>query len=136
MGKEMRDEFVELKRRNFFGDIKENECVNCGEKAHDFHHIVPLVVGGTNKKSNVVALCTKSAGNKCIPHGKLVSLGLEEAKKNGKQLGRPKMTTIFDIPIDVRRCFMDKRNNTHTAKITGISRPTIIRYRKIWDGKK
>lgn len=33
-------------------------CVNCGtDKEIEFHHIVPLAYGGTNRLSNIVALC-------------------------------------------------------------------------------
>lgn len=64
-----------------------------------------------------------------------VKSGIETARTKGVKLGRPQ-TTIDDIPNSVIRCFENNQNNTHTSKITGISRPTIIRYRKIWEQAK
>lgn len=64
-----------------------------------------------------------------------VKSGIATARTKGVKLGRPK-TTLADIPNSVIRCFENNQNNTHTSKITGISRPTIIRYKKIWEEAK
>lgn len=40
--------------------LKGSKCVNCGsEELVEYHHIVPLINGGTNNLSNIVPLCEK-----------------------------------------------------------------------------
>ena len=35
-----------------------NICINCGKKADELHHVVPLALGGNDIDSNKVWLCT------------------------------------------------------------------------------
>lgn len=62
----MRNKTKERKKANNPGfkntlvEIHGNRCVNCGsEDMIEFHHIVPIVLGGTNNYGNVVPLCWK-----------------------------------------------------------------------------
>lgn len=46
--------------RNKKNKIVNNLCEVCGkEKSYCMHHIFPLCKGGTNKKSNLIAICKK-----------------------------------------------------------------------------
>jgi hypothetical protein len=71
-------------------------CANCGNQAKHAHHIVPLSIGGTDKLSNLVALCEKCHSLihdlRFTNHSHLTKQGLKKAKENGKKLGglRPK----------------------------------------------
>lgn len=68
-----------------------NECANCGQTATQAHHVVPLVLGGFDKLSNLVALCEecheKVHGTKLRNHSELTKEGLKEAKNRGVKLG-------------------------------------------------
>lgn len=48
---------------NFREIVKEKcgcKCANCGsDEGIEYHHIVPLFLGGTDRLSNIVALCNK-----------------------------------------------------------------------------
>lgn len=56
---ELRDEWehstvLRIMVRNVCGSV----CYNCGETENiEYHHVVPLKLGGTNNTSNIVALC-------------------------------------------------------------------------------
>lgn len=54
---ELRNEYYTI-QRNLSQLKKYKKCANCGSVENiEIHHIVPLIVGGTNKRSNLVALC-------------------------------------------------------------------------------
>ena len=76
-------------RRNAFREKLKKElgerCCNCWSTEHiEYHHIVPVVYGGTKKLSNIAPLCV-SCHYKA--HSKTNSEGIENAKKN-KTVGR------------------------------------------------
>ena len=58
MNKDLR---VEFKTKQFQDMLKKalgTTCVNCGSNEHiHYHHIVPLINGGTNNLGNIVPLC-------------------------------------------------------------------------------
>lgn len=44
--------------RKIVKNVCGTECGNCGsDEGVEYHHVVPLKLGGTNKTSNIVALC-------------------------------------------------------------------------------
>ena len=60
----MREKSEERKKSNNPGfkkalvEVHGDRCVNCGSDENiEFHHIVPLAIGGTNNYGNVVPLC-------------------------------------------------------------------------------
>lgn len=56
--KKMRVEFSNQNFRNELNKKYLKICSNCGsDKEIEFHHIVPLINGGTNAISNIVPLC-------------------------------------------------------------------------------
>lgn len=78
----------ELKRR------LRKTCANCGcdskERLIEYHHIVPLIHGGTNKLSNIVPLCEdchiKAHGSKKV----------RKTQKGIKGAGRPRIVPPND----------------------------------------
>ena len=68
-----------------------NECANCSQTATQAHHVVPLVLGGFDKLSNLVALCEecheKVHGTKLRNHSELTKEGLRKTKERGVKLG-------------------------------------------------
>jgi len=70
----------------------EDKCQNCGNEGEHLHHIVPLVVGGTNNLSNLAVLCAechgKVHGNKRLLSKELQRKGIESALKKGVKFGR------------------------------------------------
>ncbi|MGL5328351.1 MAG: HNH endonuclease [Peptostreptococcaceae bacterium] len=80
--KELREEF---KKRTFRDNLKKvlgNECINCGSNKHiHYHHIVPLVGGGTNNIKNIVPLCEDC-------HGIVHDNKIYKALRKGKELAK------------------------------------------------
>ena len=113
------------------------ECCNCGSKNNlEYHHIVPIALGGLDDISNICCLC-----NQChhlIHHGSisninnsnLIKQGMQNAKEKGINIGRPR-TTIKDISNDLIMDIMEKINITTIAKKYNISRKTVYKYKNI-----
>ena len=56
--KKMRQEFAKDSFRKMLKDKLGDKCANCGSKdLVEYHHVVPLVHGGTNNLGNIVPLC-------------------------------------------------------------------------------
>ena len=54
----LRKEHNERVQSGFLKSVLGNTCVNCGATENiEYHHIVPICVGGTNKLSNIVPVC-------------------------------------------------------------------------------
>lgn len=63
---------VDATFRKMLGEKLGSVCVNCGStKGVEFHHIVPLKLGGSNSISNIVPLC--QICHKAVTHGGSVS---------------------------------------------------------------
>ena len=55
---ELRQEFAKDSFRQILKDKLGDKCANCGSKnLVEYHHVVPLVHGGTNNLGNIVPLC-------------------------------------------------------------------------------
>jgi response regulator of citrate/malate metabolism len=69
-------------------------------------------------------------------HSELIKLGMNNAKINGKQFGRPQ-TELKDIPTDIIKTYkllINKEiNKTEYARICNVSRPSLDKYLKILD---
>lgn len=73
-------------KRNLEKEI-ENKCANCGsEVSLEHHHIVPISIGGTNRKTNIVLLC-----HRCheLAHGSENIKDICKAKKTGRKKKEP-----------------------------------------------
>lgn len=72
------------------------QCCNCGSTQElEYHHVVPISLGGKNNNSNIVCLCYSChqkihyGENKHGLYSTVIKMGLDAAKKKGKKLGRP-----------------------------------------------
>lgn len=93
------------------------ECVNCGGLEYiQYHHIVPLVLGGTNNIKNIVPLC----GN-ChalihdlnnLRHKELQRQGIDVALAKGVKFGRPSI----EFPEKWEKIYNQWKNGEITAK--------------------
>ena len=55
---ELRKEFDGYSFRNMLDENLKQECANCGKtEMLEYHHVVPLALGGSNRISNIVCLC-------------------------------------------------------------------------------
>lgn len=90
---------MEATKRNsnhkYMSDVKEhagNVCVNCGTSENiEYHHIVPLLLGGQERLSNVVALCHKC--HLAAHHGRHIS-EYKSVKSNGRKPNVPDREAI------------------------------------------
>lgn len=57
---DLREEYNCLRDNGTLANMLGAVCVNCGEKDNiEYHHIVPLHLGGTNRMSNIVPMCNR-----------------------------------------------------------------------------
>lgn len=99
MDERLKQKRTEYNRPSFKNLLKENlgcECVNCGSTREiQYHHIVPLACGGTNKLSNIVPLC--QACHKAAHNGRHIT---DYAKSSPEHMGRPRGISYEDaVPI-------------------------------------
>lgn len=78
----------EYNRPSFKDILKDNlgdVCYNCGSQGDiEYHHIVPLRLGGTNKISNIVPLCYSC--HKAAHFGRDIAKHRKPAKKTGRPI--------------------------------------------------
>ena len=96
--KELRQEFAKDSFRKMLKDKLGNKCANCGSKdLVEYHHVVPLVHGGTNNLGNIVPLCHEchlKAHNK-HNHGD----AYKKAKEDGRVGRKHKMSYEECLPF-------------------------------------
>ena len=94
---ELRQEFAKDSFRKALKDKLGNKCANCGSKdLVEYHHVVPLVHGGTNNLGNIVPLCHEchlKAHNK-HNHGD----AYKKAKEDGRVGRKHKMSYEECLP--------------------------------------
>lgn len=111
---------------------KGNVCCNCGDNKNiEFHHIVPLSLGGKDILTNIVPLC-----NHCHSLIHKVNMGagalgpqsekFQKALKEGR-VGRPKIK-MSDNFLKIYNIWKEKNiTATEAAKCVGVSRATWYR---------
>lgn len=120
-------------------------CCNCGSAdSVEYHHIVPLSLGGHDVTTNKCCLCYKCHSlihfgkSKNISHSELTKRGLERAKNNGKRVGTQKGDTWQtkksilakkDI-LKYSKEFGGTLNDVECMRILGIARNTYYKYKK------
>ena len=132
MNKDLRFEFKQKQFQDMLKETLGTTCVNCGSNKHiHYHHIVPLINGGTNNLGNIVPLCEDCHG---LAHErasyKLLRAGKEKAKaKGGYQEGRPKKYTEKQIKHALSLLAINGGDKSYNevVEITGISKSTLIR---------
>ena len=104
---------VEARSYPFRRMLKETlgcKCGNCGsEEMVEYHHVVPLALGGTNSITNIVPLCYKC--HKAAHHGRHITSFADHSRSND---GRPPkcddetafkaLDLLADGQIGLRKC--------------------------------
>lgn len=116
--KRMRKEYTSPKLQ---GEIKKelgDTCVNCGSTRYiEYHHIVPIVYGGTNNLSNIVPLCADCHAK---AHHKANAEGIKKARREGR-CGRNKITTYENAKPHLKRYFDLEIGNKELHETIGFS---------------
>lgn len=119
-------------------------CCNCG-KTEDiqYHHIVPLALGGNDVISNMCCLCGECHSK--LHYGKVKSnisaatkAGIERARKRGSQIGNKPGTTfttkksIKSKAIILRNSieFYGHLNDAAVMELCELSRNTYYKYKR------
>ena len=95
-------------------------CVNCGRDneqiAVEYHHIVPLVLGGTNNLGNIVPLC-----NDChkLAHGARTIRKISHA--HGNVGGRPRFKPVDNYKEVLDRFIRGEIGKAECQKLVGIT---------------
>ena len=119
-----------------------NKCCNCGsEKDLEYHHIVPIALGGNDIISNLVCLCygchslIHHGDKKQINHSELIKSALRKSKK---RLGKAKKTLFVPNEVSNRYQQFIKGGFSKVAyaKMCNISRPTLDKYLKVMKCKE
>lgn len=88
---ELRLEFNRPLFKQLLRDNLGDKCVNCNSDYKvEYHHIVPLALGGTNRLSNIVPLCYQC--HKAAHNGRHMT----QYAKNSKNTGRPNKVSYED----------------------------------------
>lgn len=129
------------KEKNIIG----KKCCNCGkEEDLEYHHIVPLSMGGSNNLSNLCCLCYSCHSlihfgkKKNINHSEATKIGLQKAKEKDIKLGLKKGTKLITKKsveakqkiLELNYDFNGSLSNEDTYKKIGISRNTFYKYKK------
>lgn len=120
-------------------------CCNCGSTEDiQYHHIVPLALGGRDIISNMCCLCYDChqlihfGENKNINHSKATKVGQQMAYLNGKQIGNikgTKLTTKKSVIakeqiVKYSKDFNGTLNDVEVMKLIGIARNTYYKYKR------
>lgn len=121
------------------------QCCNCGSKEElEYHHVVPVSLGGKDINSNMVCLCypchQKIHYGESMHglHSTVIKMGLDVAKKKGKKLGRPSTGVPKEFIKEYKK-FQSGEYGSITvvqfAKLQGIAVSTFYKYVGIIKGK-
>lgn len=105
------------------------QCCNYGSKEElEYHHVVPISLGGNDINSNMACLCYPCHQkihydeSKHELHSTVIKMGLEAAKAKGKKLGRP----ATGVPKE----FVKEYNKLQSGQYGSI---TIVQFAKLRD---
>lgn len=122
--------------------VKGTICANCGLDCGQeiiFHHVIPLVIGGQDVITNIIPLCSTChdllhsvSKDNTISHSELIKKGMQQAREQGVQIGRPKLTQVPEWFItDVFPLYQQGITIMELSKKFFMSRTTIYRYLKM-----
>lgn len=105
--KSLRREFAKVKKALIGDEWK--KCCNCGsDESVEIHHVVPILVGGTNRISNLVPLCYKchviAHGGTARKYKRKDTLTGRPRKKYDKQLLDRAFDLYVKCEIGAREC--------------------------------
>jgi hypothetical protein len=116
-------------------------CCNCGStKELEYHHIVPVSLGGNDINSNMTCLCYPChqkihyGESKHGLHSTVIKMGLEVAKKRGKKLGRPATGVPKEFIKEYNKLQSGEYGSitiVQFAKLQGIAVSTFYKYTNI-----
>ena len=117
--KKLKKEFVTPSFRDKMTKEVGCKCYNCGVANSDsiieYHHVVPLVLGGTNSMSNIVALCRDCH---------LLAHGAKDVKKRnrepGRMGGRPRFKPREDYKKNLDMFIRGKIGKSECQKLVGM----------------
>lgn len=114
------------------------QCCNCGSTQElEYHHVVPISLGGKDSNSNIVCLCYPChqkihyGESKHGLHSTVIKMGLEAAKKNGKKLGRPSTGVPKEFIKEYNKFQSGEYGSISVvqfAKLQGIAVSTFYKY--------
>ena len=118
-----------MKRKAITDEIKDQvgrSCANCGATDDlQYHHIVPLALGGNDIVSNMVCLCARchwvihQGAEPTFDHGECVKAGIERAKARGSHVGNK--------PADYEHVMkIIARNSTHFNPMSKLAEREVI----------
>lgn len=114
-------------------------CCNCNSTDDlEYHHIMPISLGGSDTNKNIACMCGKChrllhgyKDDSYINHGELIKSGMANARDKGSVLGRPKVTSE-NIPSVFMKYYpkykQGEMNVTELSKLCDMSRTTIYKY--------
>lgn len=121
------------------------QCCNCGSTEElEYHHIVPISLGGKDINSNMACLCYPChqkihyGESKHGLHSTVVKMGLEVAKAKGKKLGRPATGVPKEFVKEYNKLQSGEYGSISVvqfAKLQGIAVSTFYKYVGILKGK-
>ena len=108
---QLRTEFTNPNFRKQIIDIVGSICVNCETSDNiEYHHIVPLKNGGTNKLTNIVPICKQCH---CKAHNKI--------HRDTTKGGRPKAIELENVEHILHRYFNNEIGKKETKLLLGIN---------------
>lgn len=114
---------LEFNRVLFKRDLEEKlgkTCCNCGSNLDvEYHHIVPLALGGTNKITNIVPLCGICHS---IVHGKKNIRNIKRSENNG----RPRRTPPQGYEYTLDRYIDGEIGTKECKEILGLTKSAKI----------
>lgn len=110
--KKLRQEFARMSFRKKMKEKLGSKCANCSSIENiEYHHIVPLKNGGTNKLSNIVPLCVECH---CKAHDKKAI--------QGREGGRPAKSTYEEAKPHLKRYFNKEIGKKELSELLGYKR--------------
>ena len=124
-------------------------CCNCHTECGNdiiFHHVIPLIIGGTENSSNIVPLCTAChhalhniSNDGKISHSALTKAGMERARARGSQIGKKKGDTwetkrgieYRKIITNESRDFNGTKSDADIIRQYSLCKNTYYKYKKI-----
>lgn len=113
-------------------------CCNCGSTEElEYHHIVPVSLGGNNINSNIACLCYSChekihyGESKHGLHSTMIKQALDVARAKGKKLGRPATGVPKDFIKEYNKFQSGEYGNISVvqfAKLQGIAVSTFYKY--------
>ncbi|MEO2679758.1 HNH endonuclease [Clostridium butyricum] len=128
-----------MKRRRLTKKDKEEiglQCCNCGSKEDlQYHHIVPVVIGGKDINSNMCCLCYDchyklhhdGKESKVNNHSELIKKGQARAKEEGRNTGKPPQQ-IYIVREKDGKVIKELSTCTEFAQLIGVRRRQVTNW--------